>query len=83
MAVAIAAVLAVVSLNAPNVKKFSPSWRRNLALSTLFTVLRVGNVFAYAVTVASCAADPFSASEASDSVLVYTSLLLYVVGRSA
>ena len=70
MAVAIAAVFAVVSLNAPKVKKFSPSWRRNLALSTLFTVLRVGSVFAYAVTVASCAADPLRASEASDSVLV-------------
>ena len=67
---AIAAVFAVVSLNAPKVKKFSPSWRRNLALSTLFTVLNVGSVLAYAVTVANCAADPFSANAASDSVLV-------------
>ena len=43
----------------------------------------MGSVFAYAVTVASPAADPFSASEASDSVLVYTSLLLYVVARGS
>ena len=47
------------------------------------TVDVVGSVFAYAVTVASPAADSFSASEVSFSDLVYTSDLLYVVGRSA